>query len=96
MIKRISGGRYAETSVPRLAPLGIAQVLVNGSQDDTIPFSYARRYAAKMRARGDTGVVRMVERSGHVELIAPDSRAWRTAVEEIGKALGRPSVVKTR
>ena len=89
VIGRISGGRYAETSVPRLAPLGISQVLVNGLQDETIPYSYARRYAAKMRDRGDTVVVRMVDRTGHVELIAPDSRAWRTAVEEINKALGR-------
>jgi hypothetical protein len=31
----------------------------------------------------------MVDRTGHVELIAPDTRAWRTAVAEIKKALGR-------
>ena len=89
VIKQISGGRYAETSVPRLAPLGARQVLVNGQQDRIIPNAYATDYAAAMRARGDTVVVRMVDRSGHVELIAPGSRAWRTAVEEIEQALGR-------
>ena len=89
VIGRISGGRYDETSVPRLAPLGVRQVLVNGDQDRIIPNAFAADYAAAMRARGDTVVVRMVERSGHVELIAPDSAAWRVAAREIARAVGR-------
>ena len=89
VIGRISGGRLAETSVPRLAPIGVRQVLVNGLQDRIIPTHYATDYAAAMRARGDKVTVRMVDRTGHVELIAPDSAAWRVAVEEIGKALRR-------
>ncbi len=89
VIGKISGGHYTETSLPRLAPLGIRQVLVNGVQDRIIPTAYATDYAAAMRAKGDSVVVRMVDRTGHVELIAPDSVAWRTAVEEIDKALGR-------
>jgi hypothetical protein len=31
----------------------------------------------------------MVDRAGHVELIAPESAAWTVAVEEIMKELGR-------
>ena len=89
VIGKVSGGRYAETSVPRLAPLAVHQVLVNGLQDRIIPTSYATDYAAAMRASGDTVVVRMVDRIGHVELIAPESPAWRIAVEEIETALGR-------
>jgi acetyl esterase/lipase len=78
---------YADTSVPRLAPLGVRQVLVNGMQDRIIPTSYADDYARKMRASGDKVTVRMVDRTGHVELIAPESEAWKVAVEEIQKAL---------
>ena len=89
VISKISGGRYAETSVPRLAPLGVRQVLINGSQDRIIPNAFAANYAAVMRSRGDTVVVRMVDQSGHVELITPDTRAWLTAVGEINSALGR-------
>jgi acetyl esterase/lipase len=89
VISRISGGKYEDTSVPRLAPLGVRQVLVNGLQDRIIPVAYATEYAAAMRSRGDRVTVRMVDLTGHVELIAPDTRAWRTAVAEIKKALGR-------
>jgi len=80
---------YADTSVPRLAPLGIRQVLVNGLQDRIIPPAYAEDYAAKMRAAGDTVKVRIIENTGHVELIAPETAAWAAAVEEIEAALAR-------
>ena len=80
---------YADTSVPRLGPLGVRQVLVNGMQDRIIPVAYAEGYAAPMRAKGDTVEVRMIDRTGHVELIAPETEAWAAAVAEIEKALGR-------
>ncbi|HEX8580201.1 MAG TPA: alpha/beta hydrolase [Allosphingosinicella sp.] len=80
---------YADTSVPRLAPLGIRQVLVSGLQDRIIPTAYAEDYAKRMRAVGDKVDVRMVDRTGHVELIAPESQAWAVAVKEIEKALRR-------
>jgi len=80
---------FADTSVPRLAPLGVRQVLVNGRQDRIIPTAYATDYEAKMRAAGDDVRVRFVDRTGHVELIAPESAAWAAAVEEIERALGR-------
>ncbi len=96
VIARIAGAAtsarpdpYADTSVPRLAPLGVAQVLINGLQDRIIPTAYAEGYAAPMRAAGDTVRVRMIDRTGHVELIAPETAAWAAAVEEIERALGR-------
>lgn len=89
VIARISGGRYAETSVPRLAPLGVEQVLINGRQDRIIPTAYAEGYARPMRAAGDDVRVRMIDRTGHVELIAPETAAWAAAAEEIERALQR-------
>lgn len=89
VIAQISGGRYAETSVPRLAPIGVRQVLVNGLQDRIIPTAYAEGYAAPMRSAGDEVAVRMIDRTGHVELIAPETAAWAAAAEEIERALGR-------
>ena len=83
------GGHYADTSVPRLAPLGMPQVLVNGRNDRIIPTDYATQYEADMRARGDDVHVRFIPDSGHVELIAPETAAWAAAVEEIEQALGR-------
>jgi len=89
VIARLTGGRFADTSVPRLAPLGSPQVLINGLQDRIIPTAYAEGYALPMRAAGDDVRVRMIESTGHVELIAPETAAWAAAVEEIERALGR-------
>ena len=89
MIARLTGGHFADTSVPRLAPLGLPQVLINGRQDSIIPVAYAEGYAAPMRAAGDDVRVRMIDRTGHVELVAPESAAWAAAVEEIERALRR-------
>ena len=89
VIARLTGGRFADTSVPRLAPLGIPQVLINGLQDRIIPAAYAEGYARPMRATGDDVRVRMIESTGHVELIAPETAAWAAAVAEIERALGR-------
>jgi acetyl esterase/lipase len=87
VIGRLTSGHFADTSVPRLAPLGVPQVLINGRQDRIIPLAYAEGYAAPMRAAGDDVRVRMLDRTGHVELVAPDSAAWAAAVEEIERGL---------
>jgi acetyl esterase/lipase len=89
VIQTLTGGRFDDTSVPRLAPLGARQILINGRQDRIIPAKYAEEYAAPMRAAGDEVKVRMIDRTGHVELIAPGTAAWAAAVEEIEAALGR-------
>lgn len=89
VVRRLTGGRFDDTSVPRLAPLGVRQVLINGLQDRIIPTAYAEGYAAPMRVAGDDVTVRMIDRTGHVELISPGTAAWAAAVEEIERALGR-------
>jgi acetyl esterase/lipase len=89
VVGRLTGGHYADTSVPRLAPLGLPQVLINGAEDGIIPLAYAEGYARPMRAAGDDVRVRIVARTGHVELIAPESAAWAAARAEIERALGR-------
>jgi len=89
VVGQLTSGHFADTSVPRLAPLGVRQVLINGLQDRIIPTAYAEGYAAQMRAAGDEVRVRMIDRTGHVELIAPESAAWAAAVEEIQRALDR-------
>lgn len=86
IVRQLTGGRFADTSVPRLAPLGIRQILVNGRQDRIIPTDYATKYASAMRSAGDEVTVRFVDRTGHVELIAPESAAWAQAVEAISRA----------
>ncbi|MGU3390638.1 alpha/beta hydrolase [Sphingomonas sp. M1A8_2b] len=67
---------YADTSVPRLLPLGASQDLVNGRDDRIIPFRMATDYLAKARSAGDRVTLHTVPATGHVELIAPETAAW--------------------
>ena len=89
VVGQLTSGHFADTSVPRLAPLGLPQVLINGRQDGIIPLAYAEGYAAPMRAAGDDVRVQLIDHTGHVELIAPETAAWAAAVAEIERALHR-------
>ncbi|MBS0478029.1 MAG: alpha/beta hydrolase, partial [Proteobacteria bacterium] len=64
---------YADTSVPRLLPLGVPQDLVNGREDAIIPYRLATDYIVKT---SDEATLHTVACTGHVELIAPGSAAW--------------------
>lgn len=70
---------YADTSVPRLLPLGVKQDLINGREDHVIPFVMATDYIAKAKAAGDTATLHTMPATGHVELIAPETAAWAEA-----------------
>jgi len=70
---------YADTSVPRLLPLGVPQDLVNGREDRIIPFRLATSYLAQAEAAGDPVKLHVVPDTGHVELVTPDSAAWAEA-----------------
>jgi acetyl esterase/lipase len=79
---------YADTSVPRLLPLGVPQDLVNGREDRIIPYGLATGYEAQARKAGDRVMLHTVPRTGHVELIAPETPAWAEARRLILAALG--------
>lgn len=80
---------FADTSVPRLLPVGVAQDLVIGREDHIIPYRLATDYVAKAIAAGDTAVLHTVPKTGHVELIAPESVAWAETKRLIHAALAR-------
>ncbi|WP_029623040.1 alpha/beta hydrolase family protein [Sphingomonas echinoides] len=80
---------YADTSVPRLLPLGVAQDLVNGRADAIIPLRLGTAYVDQARAKGDRAALHIVERTGHVELIAPETAAWAQAKALIRSALAQ-------
>ena len=93
VVARLVGGGhadpYADTSVPRLLPLGVAQDLINGREDRIIPYRLATGYVAKARAAGDRVALHTVPDTGHVELIAPGTPAWAEAKRVIREALRR-------
>ena len=81
--------RYADTSVPRLLPLGVPQDLVNGREDRIIPLRMATDYAARATTAGDKATLHVVPQTGHVELIAPGSAAWAVTKRLIHQFLPR-------
>jgi acetyl esterase/lipase len=81
---------YADTSVPRLLPLGVTQDLVNGREDRIIPYRMATDYVARATAAGDRATLHTVPNTGHVELVTPDTAAWQTAKRLLLDRLGMP------
>jgi acetyl esterase/lipase len=67
---------YERADPARLLPLGVAQVLVHGSDDDRVPIANARAYADRARAAGDD--CRLVELEGvdHFDVIDPRHDAF--------------------
>lgn len=80
---------YADTSVPRLFPLGVPQDLVNGREDRIIPYRMATDYVARAKAAGDAVALHTVPRTGHVELVTPDTAAWAETKRLIKAALAK-------
>jgi len=78
---------FADTSVPRLLPIGVPQDLVNGEDDRIIPMRLGTDYAAQATRAGDRATLHRIDRTGHVELTAPDSAAWASTRPLIEAAL---------
>jgi len=78
---------YADTSVPRLLPIGVPQDLVNGHEDSIIPIRLATGYVAQAEKAGDPVALHIVPATGHVELVAPETAAWAEAKRLIRAAL---------
>jgi acetyl esterase/lipase len=70
--------RYRAGSPRDLLPLGLPQVLIQGSEDDQIPPEMPGRWAELARHQGDTVTVTMIPLAGHLDVIDPQSKAWAT------------------
>jgi acetyl esterase/lipase len=77
----------ADTS-PTVLHLRARSVVVNGEEDPIALPSTARAFVAKMAARGVRVDQIASPDTGHVELIAPGTPAWATAVAETRRLLG--------
>lgn len=78
---------FADTSVPRLLPIGVPQDLVNGENDRIIPIRLGTGYVEQATKAGDKAILHRIPATGHVELIAPESAAWAKARLLIDAAL---------
>jgi dipeptidyl aminopeptidase/acylaminoacyl peptidase len=84
--------RYNAGSPIKLLPTGARQVLVHGTDDDTVPVSQSEAYVEKAEKLGDRSTLVRLEGIGHYELIDPESEAWPTVADTVLSLLGLHAV----
>lgn len=87
-ISPIRADVLSDTSPAKLLPLRVPQVSVNGHRDRIAPPVLGETWARKARAAGDNASVEVVLDTGHVELIAPGSKAWEVQATALSRMLG--------
>lgn len=78
---------YLLASPSDLLPLGAAQLLIHGAEDPIVPPRQSTAHAARARAAGDPVTLRVLDRTGHFEVIEPDGRAWRSTLSWLSARL---------
>jgi pimeloyl-ACP methyl ester carboxylesterase len=68
--------RYAAADPGELLPLGVPQILVQGSADDQIPPALPMRWQQSAQRQGDRVEVKIVTNADHFDVVDPESRAW--------------------
>jgi acetyl esterase/lipase len=80
--------RYAAASPAAMLPLGIPQVLVHGTEDDSVPYTMSESYLADAQAAGDNIKLITLEGEDHFVLINIQSAAWGKTVLALRTLLG--------
>jgi len=79
---------YREADPSELSMVHTRQWLIHGSDDDTVPVSFSRNYAAvKKKAHERVQLVEILH-AGHFDLIDPSSAAFQAVKEAVGAATG--------
>jgi len=75
---------YADGSPLELLPLGVPQIVVHGTEDDSVPYEMSERYVEA--AVGEAEFVTL-DGVGHFELIDPQSEHFRHTPDAVRKLL---------
>lgn len=86
--------RYKIASPAEMLPLKVEQIMITGAQDTILPPKYSQEYEKQARQSGDKVTLRVVENTGHFEVIAPGTIAW-SVVEDAVKSLLKVKKSKT-
>ena len=79
--------RYTVASPAALLPLGVQQVLIHGTNDDSVPLEVSQAYVKAARALNDP--ITYLELAGvdHFDVINPHSEAWTITTRELQKLI---------
>jgi acetyl esterase/lipase len=86
---------FADTSAAELHRIRGRQILVNGVEDKIVPIAFAASYRDRRQEHGEQVRLETIPRTGHVELIAPETTAWRRQAE-IMEQIFREKPIKVR
>jgi acetyl esterase/lipase len=75
---------FADGSPLELVPLGVPQILIHGTADESVPFAMSERYVA---AAGDEAELVALEGVGHFELIDPRAEPFAGTLAAIRELL---------
>ena len=81
--------RYAVASPAALLPLGVPQVLIHGTNDDSVPIEVSQTYVNAARSVQDP--ITYIELVGvdHFDVIDPHSEAWAITINELQKLVSQ-------
>src|SRR6266571_448428 len=77
--------RYAAASPAAMLPLGVPQVLIHGTNDDSVPLQVSQAYTNAARAVNDPVTYIELEGADHFDVIDPHSHAWAITMNELQK-----------
>ena len=75
---------YGDGSPVELLPLGVPQVVIHGTADDSVPFEMSERY---VEAAGGEAKLVSLDGTGHFELIDPQAPEFRVTLDAIARLL---------
>ena len=79
--------RYIVASPAAMLPLGVPQVLIHGTNDDSVPIEVSQAYVNAARSVNDP--ITYIELVGvdHFDVIDPHSDAWTITINELQKLI---------
>jgi acetyl esterase/lipase len=77
--------RYAAASPAAMLPLGVPQVLIHGTSDDSVPLQVSQAYANAARFVNDPVTYLELEGVDHFDVIDPHSQAWAITISKLQK-----------
>ena len=75
---------YADGSPVELLPLGVPQIVIHGTVDDSVPFEMSERY---VEAAGGEAELVVLDGTGHFELIDPQASEFSVTLDAIRRFL---------
>ena len=77
--------RYTTASPAAMLPLGVPQVLIHGTNDESVPIQLSQAYTNAARTFNDPVTCIVLDGVDHFDVIDPYSNAWAITIKELQK-----------